>query len=143
MKKILYFLFLILIFTGSVEAKLFDKKSNPVIFLTPYDPRAKISYDEKIEPVNVFRVGDRIYFSTYTKKGFKSDYIKYQIVKQEDNAHTGGYTRVMNKTVRVNNKNYYVDYFIINKAGKYFIQIFDITNLQQWIVMGAFAVVDE
>ena len=125
------------------SAKLFDKKAKPELFLTPYDPRIVSNYDEKIEPINVFKTRERIYFSVYNQKGFKSDYIKYQIVKQDDNAHVGGYSRVMNKTVRVSNKNYYVDYFVINRSGKYFIQIFDIENLNQWVVMGAFAVLDE
>ena len=143
MKKLVYvFTLLIFLSISYCKAGLF-RKEQPSLFLTPYDPRIQTGYDNKIEPINVFRVGDRIYFSVYTKKGFKSDYIKYQIVKQDDNAHIGGYSRVANKTVRVSNKNYYIDYFVINSKGKYFIQIFDIENLQQWIVMGAFAVFDE
>ena len=93
---------LILIFLAQASyAGIFKKDPKPVLYLTPYDPRVQTSFDEKIEPINVFRVGDRIYFSVYTKKGFKSDFIKYQIVKQDDAAHIGGYSRVMNKTVRV------------------------------------------
>ena len=37
--------------------------------------------------------------------------------------------------------NYY-DYFILYEAGKYYLQIFDIENLNQWIVIGEFRVVD-
>ena len=144
MKKIIYLIIFILLFTPLSNAKLFSKEDKkPVLFLTSYDPRIQKNYDEKIEPITVFRKGDRIYFSVYTKKGFKSDYIKYQIIKQDDNAHIGGYSRIMNKTVRVQNKNYYIDYFVLNQKGKYFIQIFDLENLQQWIVMGAFAVLDD
>ena len=143
MKKLIYLLLFIVLISLTSYAGIFKKNPKPVLYLTSYDPRTITSYDEKIEPVNVFRKGDRIYFSVYTKKGFESDFIKYQVVKQDDKAHIGGYSRVMNKTVRVSNKNYYVDYIVINSAGKYFIQIFNITNLQQWIVMGAFAVLDE
>ena len=132
-----------MLFAPNCSAGLFKKDAPPELFLTPYDPRKPVGYDVKIEPVNVFRVGDRIYFSIYTKKGFNSDYIKYQIVKQNDNAHMGGYSRIMNKTVRVQDKNYYVDYFVLNLKGKYFIQIFNLDNLHHWIAMGAFAVVDE
>ena len=90
-----------------------------------------------------FKVNSRIYFSVSNPAGFKSDYIKYQVVKQEDNAHVGGYTRVRNVTCRVRNKNNYTDYFVLSEKGKYFIQVFDITNLQQWIVIGGFQVIDE
>ena len=144
MKKLLLILFLILfIFVPIANAKWFKKDEKPQLYLTSYDPRISRGYDDKIEPINVFRVGDRIYFSVYTKKGFSSDYIKYQIVKQDDNAHIGGYSRVTNKIVKVSDKNSYIDYVVVNSAGKYFIQIFDIENLQQWIAMGAFAVLDE
>ncbi len=144
MKKLILLLSTLILFSPFCSAGIFNRTDKkPVLFLTSYDPRIKSGYDDKIEPANVFRLGDRIYFSVYTKKGFKSDYIKYQIVRQDDNAHIGGYSRVMNKTVRVSNKNYYIDYFVINRTGKYFIQIFDIENLHQWIVMGAFAVLDE
>ena len=143
MKKLIYTLLFILLFASCSQAALFKKDAKPELYLTPYDPRSVNEYNSKIEPINVFKKGDRIYFSVFTKKGFKSDFIKYQIVRQDDNAHTAGYSRVMNRTVRVNNKNSYIDYFVINQKGKYFIQIFDIENLQQWIVMGAFAVFDE
>ena len=72
----------------------------------------------------------------------RSDYIKYQIVKQDDNAHVAGYTRIRNITCRVKNKNYYSDYFILFEEGKYFLQVFDIQNLHQWLVIGGFRVVE-
>ena len=143
MKKIILSLFFIVLLIPCAFAGFFKKKENPVLYFSAIDPRIQTGYDQKIEPINVFKVGDRIYFGVYTKKGFKSNYIKYQIVKQDDNAHMGGYSRVMNKTVRVSDKNAYVDYFVINQKGKYFLQIFNLENLQQWIVMGAFAVLDE
>lgn len=143
MRKNIYItLFLLLMCAQFCFASLFQKKEKPLLYFTPFDPRTYVQYDAKIEPVNVFRKGDRIYFSVYTKNGFKSDYIKYQIVKQDNNAHIGGYSRYSNKTVKTFDKNYYIDYFVINSSGKYFLQVFDLENLNQWIVMGAFAVVD-
>ena len=145
MKKLILIVLLIFV-TQSLcydTSYAFGKKSQPVLLLTSYDPRVTSGYDNKIEPINVFRTKERIYFSIYTKKRFKSDYIKYQIVKQDDNAHIGGYSRVMNRTVKVSDKNQYTDYIVLNQAGKYFIQIFDITDLQHWIAMGAFAVLND
>ena len=141
MKKIIVFLFIIIISPTAI-AGLFKEKAKPELYLSASDPRDITAYN-KNESINVFKKGSRIYFSIYTKKGFKSDYIKYQIIRQDDNAHIGGYSRIMNKTVRISDKNSYINYFVLNRSGKYFIQIFDIENLQQWIAMGAFAVLDE
>ena len=91
---------------------------------------------------NIFHIGEKIYFLAYTPEGFKSDYIKYQLVKQADEAHVGGYSRVRNVTCRIRNKNYYSDYFILYEAGKYYLQVFDIQNLHQWVVIGEFRVVE-
>ncbi len=97
----------------------------------------------KVQAKNVFPVNSRIYFAISNPKGFKSDYIKYQIVKQDDKAHIGGLTRIRNVTCRLKNKNSYFDYFLLGEAGVYYIQIFDITNLQQWVAIERFKVVSE
>ena len=47
-----------------------------------------------------------------------------------------------NVKCRIKNKNYYSDYFILYEKGKYYLQVFDIENLQQWIVIGSFNVVE-
>ena len=69
--------------------------------------------------------------------------INEQIVQQNNNAHVGGFTRVRNITARVKNKNYFQDYFQISMPGKYYLQVFDIENLQQWITMGEFRVIND
>lgn len=142
MKKITTLL-LILITISPVHAFFWNKKEKPSLFLSSKDPRISTEYDNKLQNEDVFKLGDRIYFFIYTKEGFKSDYIKYQIVKQDGNAHVGGYTRIRNITKRVTNKNYYTDYFVLSETGKYILQIFDITNLHHWIAIGQFMVVNE
>jgi len=140
MKKFL--IITLILFVVNLPAYSWHKKEKPTLILSSYDPR-QLSYDEKIEPVSIFKTNERIYFMIYNPEGFKSDYIKYQIIKQEDNAHVGGFTRERNVTCRLNNKNQYIDYFVLPRKGKYFIQIFDITNLNQWLTIGAFRVTDE
>ncbi len=120
-----------------------SKKQQPVIFLTPYNPEVVQNYDSVLSTHNIFKINSRIYFSIYNKKGFSSNYIKYQIVKQDDNAHIGGYSRVRNSVKKLSNKNYYSDYFVLSQTGKYYIQIFDITNLNQWVAINEFRVVDD
>ncbi|MBQ9149787.1 hypothetical protein IJX73_02540 [bacterium] len=143
MIRVFILLLLTVLLAPSSFGFFWNKKEKPSLFLSPNDPRAEIAYELPLVNHAVFKKLDRIYFLVYVPEGFKSDYIKYQIVKQDDKAHVGGYTRIRNKTCRVSDKNYYIDYFVIQEAGKYIIQIFDIENLHQWITFGHFRVVDE
>ena len=143
MIKKLLIIALFLLFANPCFAFFWDKKEKPSLFLSSKDPRIEISADKPLSNEGVFKLGDRIYFLIYNPEGFKSDYIKYQIVKQDDKAHVGGYTRIRNITKRVNDKNYYVDYFVLSETGKYIIQIFDITNLHHWLAITKFLVVNE
>ena len=143
MKKIIL-LFLMLLILPSFGA-FWDKwgKDRAVLYLTPYNPFENLGYDTKLESVNAFAIGKRIYFTIYAKNGFESDYIVYQVVKQDDNAHIGGYTKIKNATVRVNNKNFYCDYFVLHQKGKYYIQVFDLADTNHWLAIGEFVVVEE
>lgn len=140
MKKIIILFFITTLFFLNFA---FAKKENPVLLLTSYDPDvSKIKTDE-IKAQQYFLKNSKIYFLIYVPEGFKSDYIKYQIVKQDNNAHVGGFTRTRNVTLRVKNKNYLKDYFTLSEPGKYFIQIFDIQNLQHWLAISSFRVVND
>ena len=118
------------------------KKAKPTLYLANSEIGLINSQNGKENFPWVFRKDEKIYFQILNPKGFKSDYIKYQIIKQDDNAHIGGYTRIRNITVKVKNKNNYEDYFVLSEKGKYYIQIFDIENLQQWLAIGSFLVVE-
>ena len=141
MRKI--FLTLLILASFSAFGFGFKKKEEATIVLTSKNPAEISSIDEKVTPQYVFRSNSKIYFMILNPNGFKSDYIKYQIVKQNPNVNVGGYNRVRNITARVRNKNYFSSYFTLADAGKYIIQVFDIENLQQWLANLAFQVIDE
>ncbi len=136
------FFLIFLIFFSLVLNPALAKKTNPVLILSLNNP-SELRENEIIRESDVFKVNEKIYFSIFNPEGFKSNYIKYQIIKQDDNAHIQGFTRIRNITKRIKDKNFYSDYFIISQSGKYYIQIFDITNLHQWLAIGAFRVVEE
>lgn len=142
MKKILALIIAILLIPSSF-AFFWKKKEKPSLFLSTTDPREKIAIEAPLENHSIFKKQTRIYFLVYVPEGFKSNYIKYQIIKQDDKAHIGGFSRVQNKTCRIKDKHYYIDYVVIQEAGKYAIQIFDIENLHHWITYGHFRVVNE
>lgn len=140
MKKLLLLIFLFSFFINPSFA--WGKKPKNLLYFGNSIDEIEKSVIDKIETKDVFKVGNKIYFLAYIPEGFKSDYIKYQIVKQDDNAHVAGYTRIRNITCRIKNKNYYSDYFIIYETGKYYLQVFDIQNLHQWLVIGGFKIVE-
>jgi len=142
MKKVLIIIISILLIPTSY-AFFWNKKEKPSLFLSTSDPREKIAVEEPLENTSIFKKQTRIYFLVYNPDGFKSDYIKYQVIKQDDKAHIGGYTRIQNKTCRIKDRHYYIDYIVIQEAGKYALQIFDIENLHHWITYGHFRVIDE
>ena len=136
------FLVLLLILFTFCPCYAWGKKAKPLLYFGISQEEIEKNLIEKNKQQNIFHIGEKIYFLAYTPEGFKSDYIKYQLVKQADEAHVGGYSRVRNVTCRIRNKNYYSDYFILYEAGKYYLQVFDIQNLHQWVVIGEFRVVE-
>ena len=141
MKRILILFFIIsLSFLNPAFAK---KKQKPILILTSIKPELSKAVVDNIIPEQYFKANSKIYFMIYVPDGFKSDYIKYQIVQHNDNAHVGGFTRVRNVTCRIKEKNYFEDYFVLTGAGKYFIQIFDIENLQHWLAISSFRVIND
>lgn len=136
MRRIFSIIFILLIFCSS--AYCWGRKEKSVLFLSDTPENLM-----QVQAKNVFRINSRIYFAVSNPKGFKSDYIKYQIVKQDEKAHIAGLSRVRNVTCRLKNKNSYADYFVLSEAGIYFLQIFDITNLQQWVAIERFQVVSD
>lgn len=141
MKKILAAIFIIF-FVLSPAFAFGKKKQKPVLYMAKSITDIANSTAGKENFPWVFKTNERIYFQIINPKGFKSDFIKYQIIKQDDNAHVGGYTRIRNLTVKVKSKYDYTDYFVLSEKGKYFLQVFDIENLQQWIAIGSFLIVE-
>lgn len=143
MKKLSSIILIVFLLFSIQGVYAWGKKAKPSLYITSTNPFDDKNYETQIQSHSVFQLNKRIYFLVYNPNGFKSNFIKYQIVKQDDNAFSGGYTRIRNKTVRLKNKNYYCDYFVLSEKGKYFLQIFDITDLNKEIAFGAFRVIDE
>lgn len=130
MKKLLiiFILFLSLIsLTGCT-------KEEPVIIFSSTPFSREHGYTEQSR----FKVGDKIYYLIYNPYEFKTRLIKVQVFRKEYDK-TGdffGYDYLYNKTVELNDKKFYTDYFIINKNGYFMFQIFDYTNTLKPIVRG-------
>ena len=142
MKKILFSLFVIILLSLASYG-WGKKKITTTLILSSVNPLIYDSFDEKIQTVRYFRKNSRIYFLIQNPNGFKSEYLRYQIVKQNENAHIGGYSRIKNQTVKVKDKYYFSDYFVLHQAGRYYLQVFDITDTNHWLNLEGFMVIDE
>ena len=85
MKKVFLVVILSLLVSGICFA--WGKKQKPLLYLGNSLEEIEKSILNSSDKNNVFLTGNKIFFLVYTPFGFKSDYIKYQIVKQDDNAH--------------------------------------------------------
>ena len=89
-----------------------------------------ITEDSMKNPKYHFNAGNRVYFGVIAKKNFKDDVIQYQVLHQSDKVHLGGITIVYSKRDVLKYDDFYTDYFVPREAGKYFIQVFELHNLQ-------------
>lgn len=97
---------------------------------------------ENFEQKILFRTNERVYFGIFTKKGFKDDIIQYQLLKKDEKTPVGGYKIVYSNRAEVKHEHYFTDYIVPQGKGLYYIQVFELHNLQQPIVVGNFRVCD-
>lgn len=130
------FLKLILIVLASFTLCACDESQKPFIVFSS----APITQTTRMQ--QVFRSGERVYYAAINPKGFKDSVIKVNIFKKDDTSEFWGYSYYSNREHKLTNQNYYTDYFIINQKGLYVMQIFDITDLQDPVILGSFRIAD-
>ena len=81
MKKVFLVVILFLLVSGICFA--WGKKQKPLLYFGNSLEEIEKSILNSSDKNNVFLTGNKIFFLVYTPFGFKSDYIKYQIVKQD------------------------------------------------------------
>ncbi len=92
-----------------------------------------ITKDTALNSGRTFEAGKKVYFLFYTPKELKTEFIRVHIFTAGDNIPKGGYNIIWTKDFRImkNNHYYYHDCFVIHKAGRYVMQVFDIHDLSQ------------
>ncbi len=113
------------IFSIMLPAFSFGKKNYTIVM-----DNKPITEDSMKSPKYHFNAGNRVYFGVIAKKKFKDDVIGYQVLHQSDKAHLGGIKIVYSKREALEYDDFYTDYFVPREAGKYFIQVFELRNLQ-------------
>lgn len=135
MKKI-FFIFSLLILSLFLTGYS-SKKSYIYFSKTPF------SQDSGYVLANTFKKGEKIYFTIYNKKGFKTKLLKLQVFKKNDNnSEFWGYEYLYNKTLELSNKNTYTDYIVINSTGHFVFQVFDYTDFQTPVTLGIVQIVE-
>ena len=92
----------------------------------------------------VFKAGEKIYYMIYIPKGFQDDFIRIQLIKQNDKVPIGGYTVRYTQDVDVplNSTTYYND-VTISEKGVYIMQVAEMNNFNKALVYGSFRVEDD
>ncbi len=101
------------------------EKNQPLLFFNsqPITPQT-INH-----PGRNFAADQPIHYILIVPKGFKNDYIRTQIVKKDEKTAHWGYKIYQSKDFRIDTtKNYFINYFVINEPGYYFMQIFSFDN---------------
>lgn len=97
---------------------------------------------ENFQNLTTLKARERVYFGIFTKNGFKDDVIQYQLIKKSEKTESGGLKIVYSKRAEIKHEHYFTDYVIPQEAGIYYIQAFELRNLQQPIVIGGFRACD-
>ena len=97
---------------------------------------------ENTTPQSYFKAGTRVYYAAVKPKGFNDKVLRIQIFKQDDKVNILGYSYQSTKDYRLENDKYYTDYFVIYTPGHYYMQVFEITNLQKPVILGDFWIVE-
>lgn len=115
-----------------------DKEKPAILFSS-----APFSKETGYKPQNTFKKGEKIYYLLYNPDEFKTRLIKVQAFRKDANADEfWGYEYLYNKTVELQDKRLYADYFIMNKTGFYIFQIFEYTNTLKPVIKGVVKVID-
>jgi len=133
------FVFLIFLLLSAAMLTGGCTKDKPLVLFssTPF------SKEKGYTPQNVYKRGDRIYYLLYNPKEFKTRLLKVQVFRKDPDADDmWGYEYLYNKTAELNDKKFYTDYFIINKAGYYIVRIFEFTNTLKPVITGIIKVND-
>ncbi len=109
-------------------------KNSPMLVFSSAPVTKQTNTNEK-----VFSVGQPIYYAILMPKGFKNEYIRFQIVKKEEKNVHWGYKIYQSKDYHVDTaQNYFLNSFALHEAGYYFVQVFAFNDLDTPLVRNDF-----
>lgn len=96
------------------------------------------------QPARHFRVGEPVHYALINPKGFKSDYIRVQVIKKEEKTAHWGYSIYWAKDYKIDStQDTYINYVVINRPGYYFMQIYGFNDFDRVIARNDFWVRDK
>ena len=101
-----------------------------------------ITSETVLKPVYEFNSGERIYYLFFSKKRLENNYIRVQLFKISNDVPRGGMEMMRVKEYRLMKDEvyYHTNYFVLNQAGRYIVQVFDPENLSVPLAYGEFKV---
>ena len=132
MKKFLVILFLFICFFECG----FGRRNRPIIFYST----TPITKQDTQNITRILNKDQRIYFAIIVPKGLKKGVYRVQIVKKDEKSEFWGYKycRHYDYKIEEDNTPTITDYFVLNEKGLYFIQLFNLENINKPIALGDF-----
>lgn len=113
----------------------FKQPKNEV--LLGYEP---ITQDNIDKACVLFKTGHKIHYTFLIPKGFKDDFIRIQVMKKDDKSEFWGYKYQTHYDFKIeeDGKLYITDYIVLHKKGFYFVQFFNLENINKPLALGEF-----
>lgn len=101
------------------------KKDQPLLFFNTQP----ITRETVSHPSRNFALGEPVHYILIVPKGFKSEYLRVQLVKKEEKTNHWGYKIYQSKDYHIDtSKKYYIGKVVPGEKGYYFMQIFQFGN---------------
>ena len=90
---------------------------------------------------NIFELGDTTHYVLYVPKGFKSPYLRMQIIKKDTKTMNWGYSISHAQNLKVDTtKKYYIDSVKMSQTGLYIVSFYYLSDLLHPISRANFTV---
>ena len=131
MKKlfVILFLFIIFLITGC-------ENKRPIVLFSPQP----ITKENSHLITKVLPLKQRIYYMVLVPKGMKKGVYRVQFVKKDDKSEFWGYKYQTHYDFKVeeDGKLYITDYIVLHQKGFYFVQFFNLENINKPLALGEF-----
>ncbi len=107
------------------------------VVFSEFDPKNGLN---KEQLSSTFSTGQKVHFVVIAPEGFEEEAIRVVLTKKDAKSEFRGYSNRKNKVFETAGIDYVTDYYILNEAGIYIVQVFDLINLSDPVATGTFRV---
>ena len=131
-----FILLFFVLFFGVCQLSVYAKAKSVILF-----NKEPINTTTIQASTNLFELGDTTHYVLYVPKGFKSPYLRMQIVKKDTKTMNWGYSINRAQNIKIDtSKNYYIDSVKMSQPGFYIVSFYYLNDLVHPISRANFTV---